>query len=70
MDDDEPAVAVSGGVSRAGWEPAIKVSESLARCIALCLVIARVTDVLMNDAVGIQVRCIADPPIPTTIMPS
>ena len=69
MDHDEPAVAVSGGISRARWKPTIKVSQRYARELALDFIITRVTDVLVNDAVGVQVRRVADPTIPTTIMP-
>lgn len=67
---DKSALAVSGGVSRTGRKPPIQVGKSYAARLALDFVIARVADVLMNDAVGIQVRCVANPPIPTAVMPS
>ena len=70
MDDDESALSVSSGIPRARREPTIQVSESDARGFEFFLVITRVSDMFVNDAVGIQVRRVADPTVPTTVMPS
>ena len=69
MEDNESAVAVSGGVPGAGREPTIQVGKSYARRLAFDFVITRVANVLVNNAVGVQVRCVTYPTVPTTIMP-
>ena len=70
MDHYEAAVAICSGVSRARWQPTIQIGQRHARRLALEHVVSRVPNVLMHDAVSVQVWCVAHPTVPTTIVPS
>lgn len=66
----EPPVAVGRRISGTRREPSVQVRQGDAGRVAFNFVLARVTNMLVNDAVGVQVRCMANPTVPTSIMPS
>ncbi len=69
MDDDEASVGVSGRIAGARREPTVQLGERRPGSLALLVVLPRVADVLVDDAVGVEVRSVADPSVPPTVMP-
>ena len=70
MDDAESAFGVGGRIPRARREPTIQLGQGRTREPALLFVVPGVANVLVDDAVGVEVRRVADPAVPTTIVPS
>ena len=69
MDDHESAVGVCGGIPRAGREPTIQLGQGRTRKSAFLFVVPRVANVLVGDAVSVEVRGVAYPAVPTTVVP-
>ena len=70
MNDAESAFGVGGRIPRARREPTIQLGQRRTREPALFFVVPGIANVLVDDAVGVEVRRVADPAVPTTIVPS
>ena len=68
MLDDVATTSVGAGVTRTRWQPVAELGEGATRGLTLSGIVARVADVLMNDAVGIEVRFVADACIPSAVV--
>lgn len=70
MGDDKSSLGVGGRIPRARREPSVQLGQSPTRKTALLVIVPRVAYVLVNNAVGVEVRRVADTAIPTAVMPS
>jgi len=69
MDDSEAARGVGSRIAGAGRQPSLQFGQRRAGSSALPHIIPRVTNVLVHDAVSIQVRRITHVAIPSPVMP-
>jgi len=69
MRNGVPVGRVRGRVSGARGKPPVELAERNASRLTLLVILPLLADVLVHDAVRVQMRLIADASVPRTVMP-
>jgi len=70
MDDGKSAGGIGGRIAGAWRQPPVQLGERFAGSFALLFIIPRVTYMLMDYAVSVEVWQVTNVTIPSPIMPS